>query len=343
MRNIELSEVLARESERQTEHRARALRRASRRALLWPEEAADVLASGRSLTMLPGVGPWVARLIEDWIADPPPVGDVPPVRRGFISMAEAIRALENAPEYRRVRADLQVHTTWSDGAEPLDVMAQALAHRGYEYAAITDHSQGLKIAGGMDEETLARQWVELEAVGATMGEFRVLRGLEMNLSPEGAGDMDPAILAQLDLVLGTFHSALRKTEDQTERYLAAIANPTVDVFAHPVCRMYDRRVGLRADWARVIAAAADAGVALEIDCTVARQDLPVDLLRLARDSGAWFSIGTDAHAIGELDFMPIGLGSAAMAGIAPDRILNFHSVEEMRAWVAERRARRAAS
>jgi len=165
----------------------------------------------------------------------------------------------------------------------------------------------------------------------------------MNLSTEGAGDMDPAILAQPDLVPGTFQSALRKTEDQTERYLAATANPTVDVFAHPVCRMYDRRVGLRADWARVVAAAAAAGVARDLDCTVARQDLPADLPRLARDSGAWFSIGTDAHAIGELDFMPIGLGSAAMAGIAPDRILNFHSVEEMRAWVAERRARRAAS
>jgi histidinol phosphatase-like PHP family hydrolase len=281
----------------------------------------------------------VAGLIERWITEPPPLGEVPATRRGFITMADALRALEAAPEYRLVRADFQVHTTWSDGAEPLDVMAGALAGRGYAYAAITDHSQGLKIAGGMDESTLARQWEEIDEVNERRGGFRVLKGLEMNLSPEGEGDMDPAFLARLDLVLGTFHSALRKTEDQTDRYLAAIANPTVDVFAHPVSRMYNRRTGLRADWPRVFAAAAEAGIALEIDCTVARQDLPVSLLRIARDTGVWFSIGTDAHAIGELDFMPIGLGAAAIAGISTERILNFHSSEELAEWTAGRRAR----
>jgi putative hydrolase len=338
MRNGELAELLAQEAERHDDHRARALKRASHAALLWPLEVEELVAKGESLTVLPAVGPWVAQLIERWLADPPPVGEVPATRRGFITMADARRALEAAPEYRSVRADLQVHTTWSDGAEPLEVMTAALAGRGYAYAAITDHSQGLKIAGGMDEETLARQWDEIGEVNRSSGEFRILKGLEMNLSPEGEGDMDPAVLARLDLVLGTFHSALRKTDDQTDRYLAAIANPTVDVFAHPVCRMYNRRSGLQADWPRVFAAAADAGIALEIDCTVARQDLPVDLLRIARDTGVWFSIGTDAHAIGELDFMPLGIGAAAIAGISSERILNFHSAEELAEWTARRRA-----
>jgi histidinol phosphatase-like PHP family hydrolase len=258
-------------------------------------------------------------------------------------MAEAIRALDAAPEYRLVKADLQVHTTWSDGDEPLDVMVSELAKRGYEYAAITDHSQGLKIAGGMDEEELARQWVEIDKLNAAGAHgISILKGLEMNVSPEGEGDMDLAALAKLDLVLGAFHSKLRLKEDQTERYLAALANPTVDVLAHPVARMYNRRTGLTADWPRVFAAAAERGVALEIDCTVARQDLPVELLKIARDSGAWFSMGTDSHAIGELDFMPLGMGAAAMAGIAPDRILTFRPVEEVREWVRERRARAAA-
>jgi putative hydrolase len=341
VRNVDLAEALAREADLHDEHRARALRRASRSALLWPEEAVDILASGRSLTLLPAVGPWIARVIEGWVEQPPELGDIAPARRGFISIAEAAAALKRAPEYLLVRSDHQVHTTWSDGGEPLEVMTAELAGRGYAFAAITDHSQGLKIAGGMDEETLARQWDAIDEAQGSLGDFAVLKGIEMNLSPEGEGDMDPAYLAKLDLVLGTFHSALRVTDDQTERYLAAIANPTVDVFAHPVCRMYGRRAGLRADWPRVFDAAAQAGIALEIDCTVMRQDLPVELLKIARDSGAWFSIGTDAHDIGELAFMPLGLGAAAIAGIAPERILNFHPIDEVRAWVAERRAQHA--
>ncbi len=341
MRNVDLAELLARESEQHEEHRRRALRRAAWQALLWADEAGDLLAKSESLTVLPAVGPWVARLIEEWFTSPPAPVEPPATRRGFITMAEAVRALENAPEYRSVHADLQIHTTWSDGAEPLGVMAGSLATRGYAFAAITDHSQGLKIAGGMDESTLARQWEEIDALAPALADIEILKGLEMNVSPEGEGDMDPSCLASLDIVLGAFHSALRSPEDQTERYLAAIANPTVDVFAHPVGRMFNRRTGLRADWPRVFAAAADAGIAVEIDCTVARQDLPVDLLRQARDSGVWFSIGTDAHAIAELDFMPLGLGAAASAGVPRDRILNFQTSEWVRAWVAERRDRRA--
>jgi histidinol phosphatase-like PHP family hydrolase len=343
VRNVDLCELLARESEQHEEHRGRALRRAAWQALLWPDEAGDILARGEALTVLPAVGPWVAAIIEEWFAKPPTPPEPPATRRGYISMAEAIRALENAPEYRLVQADLQVHTTWSDGAEPLAVMAGSLGTRGYAYAAITDHSQGLKIAGGMDEATLARQWEEMDTLAPGFGDLSILKGLEMNVSPEGEGDMDPASLASLDLVLGAFHSQLRIKEDQTDRYLAAIANPTVDVFAHPLGRMFNRRTGLMADWPRVFAAAAEAGKAVEIDATVARQDLPVELLRQARDTGVWFSIGTDAHAIAELDFMPLGIGAAAIAGIPPDRILNFHPVEWVREWVAERRERAAAT
>src|SRR5437867_1753667 len=103
MRNAELTELLAQEAERHQDHRARALKRASHSALLWPLEVEDLVARSESLTVLPSVGPWVARLIERWLADPPPLGEVPATRRGFITMSDAVRALEAAPEYRSVR------------------------------------------------------------------------------------------------------------------------------------------------------------------------------------------------------------------------------------------------
>ena len=148
--------------------------------------------------------------------------------------------------------------------------------------------------------------------------------------------MDPEALARLDLVLGAFHSKLRLTEDQTDRYLAAVRNPTIHVLAHPRCRMYDRRAGLRADWKRVFATAAEAGTAVEIDASPHRQDLDVELLEVARESGVRISIGTDAHSMRELGYMEFGLAAAIRAGIPKERILNFQPVEEILAWAAAR-------
>ena len=171
-------------------------------------------------------------------------------------------------------------------------------------------------------------------------DFKVLKGIELNLSPEGAGDMDPACLRDLDLVLGSFHSSLRRKEDQTDRYLAALENPDVDVLGHPRCRIYNFRVGLLADWKTVCAAAAETGTALEIDSFPDRQDLNVELLELARDAGCWISIGTDAHNPVEMQYLPVGLAAAISARIPKERILNFMSAEELAAWVSARRAAR---
>ncbi|HEV3475006.1 MAG TPA: hypothetical protein VG602_06550, partial [Actinomycetota bacterium] len=219
---------------------------------------------GESLTDLPRVGPWTAGLMHSWLEDPPEVPEPPEVRRGFLTLAEARRVLEAHPAWRTdVRGDLQMHTTWSDGRVPLDDMAALVASMGYEFAAITDHSQGLRIARGMDEAKLLRQMEEIERVNGELAgsgsRLQLLRSLEMNLSPEGQGDMDPAVLSKLDLVLGAFHSALRRTEDQTERYVAGVRNPTVHVLAHPRGRRWNARPGLRADWPKVFDAAARAG------------------------------------------------------------------------------------
>jgi putative hydrolase len=334
--NGQLAELLARAADREEAHRARALRRASRWALVWPEEAA-ALAERGALTELRAVGPWVAGIVEGWLENPPPVPDPPETRRGFLSLVEAQRLVERGPPWHgALVTDLQMHTTWSDGVVPLEEMVGLAARAGRNCVAITDHSKGLPIARGMDEPTLQRQIVEIDELDRRRmaGEPLpvVLRSIEMNLAPDGSGDMDPDVLARLDLVLGAFHSKLRVTDDQTDRYLAAVRNPTIHVMAHPRGRRWNSRAGLRADWPRVFAAAAEAGTALEVDGFPDRQDLEVSLLEAARESGAWISIGTDAHRPDEHRNLQFGVAAAVAARFPPDRILNVLPPDEIRAW-----------
>jgi histidinol phosphatase-like PHP family hydrolase len=348
LRNSHLAELLIQASEMADGHRKRALQRAARAAFQWPSEAADHLAEGRSLTELPQVGPWLARMVGDWLEHPPERVQPPDIRRGFLSRAEARAILAARPRARdMLRSDLQMHTTYSDGRASLREMVEAAGALGYAHVAITDHSKGLPIANGMDEATLARQAdaiaslnAELERIGVPI---RALHSIEMNLSPEGEGDMDPDALSSLDLVLGAFHSKLRVTDDQTERYVAALRNPDVQVLAHPRGRRYNVRLGLRADWERVFSVAAEMGKALEIDAFPDRQDLDVELLALAREAGVHISIGTDAHRIAELGAMELGLAAVVAAGIPFERILNFLDREELLEWVERARstARRA--
>jgi histidinol phosphatase-like PHP family hydrolase len=151
----------------------------------------------------------------------------------------------------------------------------------------------------------------------------------------GQGDMEPQALAELDIVIGCFHSALRRKEDQTERYLAALRNPTIQILGHPRGRIYNYRAGLSADWESVFALAAELDKAVEIDAYPDRQDLSPDLLALACDAGCRISFGTDAHGPSQLRFMSFAAASALRAGITHDRILNFMSREELLDWVRD--------
>lgn len=238
------------------DHRSRALRSAARSARLWTEEAADLAETGRSLTELRSVGPWVAAHIYRWLEEPPAMPERDETRVGYLTMAQARKVLDQDPSWEATpHADLQVHSTDSDGSLPFRDMALAARDLGRTFIAITDHSKSLRIARGMDEERLADQGRRIEAfnhVRLVAGDgFRVLRSIEMDVFPNGKGDMDPPALAPLDLVLGAFHTKLRVNEDQTERYLATLRNPTVSILAHPKARMFGRRIGLRADWSRV--------------------------------------------------------------------------------------------
>lgn len=340
--NSQIAELLALAAEHAKMPLQKALRRASRKAFLWPEEAVQIIEDGRSLTELPAVGPTLNRIITHWIEDPPTVPKPPAIRQNFLTLPDARAALAKKPDcVATVKGDLQMHTVWSDGSGSIEEMARAAAHREYEFIAITDHSKGLKIAGGINEEQLQRQAEEINAVNEQLRSeglrIQVLRSIELNLDPSGKGDMDSKSLQDLDLVLGCFHSALRKKEDQTERYIAALRNPDIHILGHPRGRIYNYRMGLTADWERVFGTAADLDKAVEVDGYPDRQDLSADLLRLAKKSGCRISLGTDSHDPLQLRFMDYSLAAVIKAGIKQERILNFLTVDELRNWAAGHR------
>lgn len=332
--NRRIAEWLACEAERASYPIQRAMRAAGRAAFLWPEEASALAAQKRSLTTLPKVGPFLEKQILNWLTRPPAEEAVPEIREGFLTWTEAQEILAAKPDWKQeLKGDLQMHTEWSDGSAPVREMAEAAMQRGYQYIAITDHAKKLKIAGGITEPELREQGREIEAINREFaGRFRVLRSIELNLDTEGKGDMDADALEELDLVLGAFHSALRKTDDQTPRYLAALKNPNLHILGHPRGRIFNYRLGLKADWKRVFAFAAERDKAVEIDCYPDRQDLNVELLKLAKKAGARISLGTDAHHPWQLEFVDFGLAAAAAAGIAKERVLNFMTCEELLDW-----------
>lgn len=342
--NARLAELLYGSAENFEDNKQRALRRAGRYALVWPEEAHELAATGRSLRELPAVGPFVARKIHEWLDDPPEMEEPDPLRTGFLTYAEALKILASHPEYQDdLRGDLQMHSTYSDGTVPIAGMAAAACELGYEYIAMTDHSKGLKIAGGIDEEELLVQGNEIREVNDEMsrldGDLTVLWSTELNLGPDGEADMEPEALRQLDVVVGSFHSKLRVKVDQTERCLGAVRNPEVQIIGHPTGRMFGVRHGVQADWPRVIDEGLRFGKAFEINAQPNRQDLSIEKLRLAKESGVMISIGTDAHSIGELHNVDLSLAAALSAGIPQSQILNYKPLPELLDWVAGSRAR----
>lgn len=339
--NRSIAEMFSILAEKADGHFRKALRRAARAAFLWPVEARELVERGEPLTQLRAIGPYLSRTLQSYFDSDPKPTRPPPLRRGFLTMAKALRVLEEDP--LPVQGDLQAHSTWSDGVASIQEMASAAEALGHEYLAMTDHSKGLKIAGGIDEGELKVQAEEIRAInaGSATG-FRVLRSMETNLDPSGAFDMEREALDGLELVLGSFHSALRRKEDQTERYLAALANPSIHVLAHPRGRIYDFRAGLSADWDRVLEEAAKRGVAVEVDAQPDRQDFDVATLVKAREHGCLISIGSDAHSTRELEQLDLAAAATRLAGIPTDRVINTWDAERLVAWAAEKRNGRRA-
>ena len=182
--NAQIAELLAQEAVRVKMPAQKALRRASRRAFFWAEEAAEIYRQGRPLTELTAVGPYISRLIVGWIEKPPEAPETPDLRRGFLTLTEARATIAAQPAWlRNIKGDLQMHSTWSDGEGTIAEMAAAAIERGYEYIAITDHSKGLKIAGGIDEEQLRRQADEIAKLNEEIRDHIETDGSGLTLHP----------------------------------------------------------------------------------------------------------------------------------------------------------------
>lgn len=286
------------------------------------------LALSGELVRLKGVGEVTARCVVESLN-----GEVPVYLRRLEAtegtpLDEAAQALKQA-----LRGDCHSHTDASDGGSPLREMVQTARELGHSYLVVTDHSPRLTVANGLSPERLRAQLEQIAELNTELTDFRVLTGIEVDILDDGALDQDPDLLDQLDLVVASVHSKLRMPRaEMTERMLTAVANPHVDVLGHCTGRMVTgkrSRPESEFDADRVFAACAEYGVAVEVNSRPERLDPPKRLLRLAVEAGCDFTIDTDAHAPGQLDWLGNGCERAVACAVPTERVLNTWPVEKL--------------
>ena len=261
------------------------------------------------------------------------------LRQHFLSRAQVAAALKNprlrGPRREHYRGDLQMHSRYSDGVNTLEEIVEGALERGWTYCAVTDHSYGLPIAGGVPMDKLRQQHKEIEALNKRYkGRFRMLKGIEANILSDGRVDMTRRELRTLEIVVASPHSKLRSTDDQTARMTTAVTTPGVNILGHPRGRMFGSRPGVHADWDRVFAAAAETGVAIEIDGDPSRQDVDYSLARKAINAGCLFALDSDAHSVTQFDFTDIAIAHARLAGVPRARIINCWELDQLLEWAA---------
>lgn len=281
------------------------------------------------LTDLPGIGPSTAKVIAEALD-----GQVP-TRLAELEEESVIPLGEGAELRAAIKGDCHSHSTWSDGGASIETMARTAMALGHEYLVMTDHSPRLTIAHGLTATRLREQLAEIRALNEKLAPFRILTGIEVDIMPDGTLDQDEKLLAQLDVVVASVHSKLRMPrEEMTRRMVLALANPLVDILGHCTGRKVvgTGRPQSQFDPEIVFAACQRFDVALEINCRPERQDPPEDLLQMAIDWGLNFSIDTDAHAPGQLEWQNYGCDKAAKFGIPADRIVNTQPAMDLIAW-----------
>ncbi|HEY3144348.1 MAG TPA: PHP domain-containing protein [Acidimicrobiales bacterium] len=291
-------------------------------------ELAQRHAAG-TLTELPGIGPATAGVIAEALD-----GGTP----SYVAKLEEETVIplgEGAELRTALKGDCHSHSTWSDGGASIETMARTAQELGHEYLVLTDHSPRLTIAHGLTAERLRAQLEEIRALNEKLAPFRILTGIEVDILPDGELDQTDEMLAALDVVVASVHSKLRMPrQEMTRRMVLALANPNVDILGHCTGRKLvgGKRPPSEFDAEIVFAACARFDVALEINCRPERQDPPDELLAMAIDWGLSFSIDTDAHAPGQLEWQNYGCDKAARAGIPPERIVNTQSTMDLVAW-----------
>lgn len=323
-------------------YRSGAFRRAAETLAGLKTGELERLAAANQLQTLPGVGATTEAVVLEALAGEVPAylakleAEPPP----FAVAGDALRSA--------LRGDCHTHSLWSDGGTPIIEMALAARSLGHEYIVLTDHSPRLTVANGLTTERLLQQLDEVRAVNARLAEeadagappFRILTGIEVDINEDGSLDQDPGILASLDIVVGSVHSKLRSPGDvMTRRMLTAIQDPNLDILGHCTGRIVVGRGRPQSEFdaEAVFAACRDHDVAVEINCRPERKDPPLDLLALAVETGCRFSIDTDAHAPGQLDWQYIGCDRAAQCGVSEERVVNAGPAQRLLAWAASRR------
>ncbi|GAA4371104.1 PHP domain-containing protein [Nocardioides caricicola] len=322
---------------REDTYKVKAFRGAAAAILPLPPEQVAAAVEDGTLTDLPGVGASSAKVITAAVR-----GEMP------ARLAELERehggplAAGGADLRAALRGDLHSHSDWSDGGSPIEEMAFTAMELGHDYLVLTDHSPRLTVARGLSPERLTRQLGVVDAVNEHLtaggaGDFMLLKGIEVDILDDGGLDQEDELLARLDVRVASVHSKLKMdAPDMTRRMVAAVQNPFTNVLGHCTGRMVMGNRGTRPpsrfDAKAVFQACVDHDVAVEINSRPERRDPPTELLELARDLGCVFSIDSDAHAPGQLDFQVYGCERAEEAGIPAERIVNTWPRERLLAW-----------
>ena len=287
--------------------------------------------AANSWQSLPGIGPKTAKVIaQAWVGREPDV---------LVELRSAAKDLGGGDIRTSLKGDLHVHSDWSDGSAPIEEMMLAAKELGHEYCALTDHSPRLKVANGLSAERLRKQLAVIDELRDMVAPMRILTGIEVDILEDGSLDQEPELLERLDVVVASVHSKLSMdAPSMTRRMINAVTNPHADVLGHCTGRLVTGGRGIRPeskfDAEKVFTACRDAGTAVEINSRPERRDPPTRLLNLALEIGCLFSIDTDSHAPGQLEFLGYGAQRALDAGVPTERIVNAWSAEKLLEWTA---------